>query len=67
MTGTVSMEAVYIAIHESVLDEMKLRAVRMHRERQRIVEEIELLERDIRDKQVKINAARDKWLIGGCV
>ncbi len=67
MAGTVSMAAVHIAIHESVLDEMKSRAARLHRERLRIIEEIEVLESDIRSKQISINAARDKWLIGGCV
>ncbi len=64
---TVSMEAVHIAIHESVLDEMKLRALRLHRERQRVVEEIQILEEDIREKEAQISNARDRWLAKGCV
>ena len=67
MAGTISMEAVYIAIHESVLDEMKLRAARLHRERCRLLEEIEQLDAEIRSKQMAITNARDRWLASGCV
>lgn len=63
----ISMVEVHILIHESALDAMKNRAARLHRERIRLTEEIEVLDADIRAKQAAITAARDKWLIGGCV
>ena len=64
---TVSVEEVHILIHQSALDAMKLRLNRLHRDRQRIVEEIETLEVEVRDKERSISAARDRWLIRGTV
>ena len=74
MSGTISMEAVYVAIHENALDEMRLAEARIGRRMERVKEEYYVLEEDLHalreqilEKEASITAARDKWLIGGCV
>ena len=70
----ISMEAVYIAIHENALDEMRLAEARIGRRMERVKEEYYVLEEDLHElreqileKEAGISAARDRWLVGGCV
>jgi hypothetical protein len=58
----ITEEQLLIAIHESVLDTMKERMARLHRQRRALEEEIMTLDIDIKGKQAAISAARDVWL-----
>jgi hypothetical protein len=64
---SISMKEVHILIQESALDAMRDRAARMHREMNRLREELQTLEDDIEDKKELITGLRDKWLLGGVV
>jgi hypothetical protein len=58
---------VLILSHENALRAMKDRAAKLYREHERIIHDLEALDSDIRAKEAAITAARDKWLVGGCV
>ena len=59
---SISMEELTIAIHQSALEAMVIRAARLHRQRIALAEEIDLLDDQIASKKAAISAARDAFL-----